>query len=271
MNAIVMEILQIKKLFVLVNFCLLFFVSYSFANAQTPVVGGAATFGVAHMVELKDKNVKDGALVSTSDKGAVLTSIPYDSQIVGIVSRDAAIILSSTGSTTGVPIISTGTVYVLVSSRDGNIKKGDLLTSSTIRGVAVKAKDAGYVLGTALEGYSNSDPKKIDKIAVNLDLHYFNAKPTFPGSLSDILKFVLLPTKVGPSPIYKYIVAAIVVLGSMVLGFMTFGRAAAKGVEALGRNPSASRIIHLGIMFHVVIVAAIALAGLAVAFLILRL
>jgi F0F1-type ATP synthase membrane subunit c/vacuolar-type H+-ATPase subunit K len=63
----------------------------------------------------------------------------------------------------------------------------------------------------------------------------------------------------------------IVVLGSMILGFLSFGRAAAKGVEALGRNPAASRIIHLGIIFNVAIVVAIALAGLAVAFLILRL
>lgn len=268
MIRLVIFLLSIFFLFVFANFPI---VSY----AQTPTSGavaeGAATLGVAHMVEMKDKNVKDGLLVSTSEKGAILTNIPYDSQIAGVVSRDAAIILSSTGSTTGVPVISTGTVYVYVSSREGNIIKGDLLTSSTIPGVATKANDAGYVLGTALEPYSNKDPKATEKIAVNLDLHYFNAKPSFPGTLSDLLKFVLLPTKVGPSPIYKYVVAALVVLGSMVLGFMTFGRAAAKGVEALGRNPSASRIIHLGIIFNVVIVAAIALAGLVVAFLILRL
>ena len=86
-----------------------------------------------------------------------------------------------------------------------------------------------------------------------------------------MFKLILLPTKEGPGPLFKYIMAAIVVLGSMILGFLTFGRAAAKGVEALGRNPSASRIIHLGIVFNVTIVVAIALAGLVVAFLILRL
>jgi F0F1-type ATP synthase membrane subunit c/vacuolar-type H+-ATPase subunit K len=57
----------------------------------------------------------------------------------------------------------------------------------------------------------------------------------------------------------------------MVLGYFSFGRAAAKGVEALGRNPSASRVIHMGIIFNVAIVVAIALAGLGVAFLIIRL
>lgn len=245
--------------------------------AQTPTASvsgleGAATLGVAHIVEMQDKNIKDGSIVSSGKKGAAPTIIPYDSQVLGVVSRDAAIILDNAKSDeNGVPVISTGAVYILVSSKDGNIKKGDLLATTTLAGVAAKAVKDGFVLGSAMEDYSNSDPKKIDKIAVNLDLHYFNSKPTFPGTLSDIFKLVLLPTKDGPNPIFKYVMAAIVVLGSMILGFMSFGRAAAKGVEALGRNPAASRIIHLGIIFNVAIVVAIALAGLGVAFLILRL
>jgi F0F1-type ATP synthase membrane subunit c/vacuolar-type H+-ATPase subunit K len=86
-----------------------------------------------------------------------------------------------------------------------------------------------------------------------------------------LIKLAVLPTKDSPSPIFKYIVAAFVVLGSFVLGFLSFGRTAAKGVEALGRNPSASKIIHLGIIFNVGIVVVIVLAGLTVAFMILRL
>jgi F0F1-type ATP synthase membrane subunit c/vacuolar-type H+-ATPase subunit K len=269
-----------KKIYLLIGFLflVLFFAPRAIAQtptSKTPAVAdtqGEATLGVARMIETNEKNVIDGTLLSAgTNKGAIKTNIPYDSQILGVVSSDAAIILNSTSSENGVPVISTGTVYVLVSSLEGPIKKGDLVTSSTMPGVAVKATKEGYVLGSALEDYSNSDKKKIDKIAVSLDLHYFNAKPTFPGTLSDIFKLILTPTKDGPSAFFKYLMAAIVVLGSMILGFLSFGRAAAKGVEALGRNPAASRIIHLGIIFNVAIVVAIALAGLAVAFLILRL
>jgi len=261
-------------LFVITNFLL----PQSFAQSPTRSIPasadieGEATLGVARMIETVEKKIVDGTVLSAGkSKGAIRTNIPYDSQVLGVVSSDAAIILNSTNSENGVPVISTGTVYVLVSSLEGNIKKGDLITTSTIPGVAAKATKEGYVLGSALEDYANNDKKKVDKIAVSLDLHYFNAKPTFPGTLSDIFKLVLTPTKEGPSALFKYIVAAIVVLGSMVLGFLSFGRAAAKGVEALGRNPAASKIIHLGIIFNVGIVVAIALAGLAVAFLILRL
>lgn len=224
------------------------------------------------MTEVKDKNIKDGAVLSAAGNGpAVLSTIPYDGHVIGVVSRDAAIILSTKATENSVPTISNGTVYILVSSQDGQVKKGDLLTTSTLPGVAVKATKDGYVLGTALEDAAETDPKKEDKIAVNLDLHYFNSKPTFPGSLTDIFKIALLPTKESPTALFKYIVAAMVVLGSFILGFMTFGRTAAKGVEALGRNPAASKIIHLGIIFNVSIVVVIVLSGLTVAFLILRL
>lgn len=230
-----------------------------------------ATLGLARMIEVQDPDVPDGSIVSTSPEGAVLSSLAYDPQVLGVVARDAAIILTNDVAIDGVPVISNGAVYVLVSSKEGAIQKGDLITTSTTPGVGVKAVNAGYVLGNALEGYENPDPEHVDKIAVDLDLHYFNSKPTFPGSLSDIFKIAILPTREGPTPIFKYIAAAAVVISSFVLAFVSFGRTAAKGVEALGRNPAASRIIHLGIIFNVIIVIAIVAAGLVVAFLILRL
>jgi hypothetical protein len=243
--------------------------------AALPVIAqgvqGAATLGVARVVETKEKNVKDGSLMSTAPDGAKLTDVAYDSQILGVVARDAAILIDTNSGEQSVPIISTGKVYVLVSTKEGVIKKGELITSSTTKGVAVKATKSGYVLGTALEDATNPDPNQIEKIAVDVDLHYFNSKPTLSGTLTDILKLALLPSKEATSPIFKYLVAAGVVLGSIVFGFLSFSRTAAKGVEALGRNPAASKIIHLGIIFNIVIVIAIILAGLAVAFLILRL
>ena len=227
----------------------------------------AGTLGVARMVAVKDSHIKNGSILSNSASGAIASNTPYDPQVMGVVSRDAGIILSDDNNT-GVPVISVGTVYVLVSAKEGPIKKGDLIATSTIPGVGVKAVKDGYVLGTALEDYTSNTP---GLIATDFNLQYFNSKPAFPGTLTDLLKLALLPTKDSPAPIYKYIVAAAVVIASFVLAFFSFGRAAAKGVEALGRNPSASKIIHLGIIFNVFIVVVIVFAGLTVAFLILRL
>lgn len=263
-----------KCLFVIIFLFFIFKIPLAFAqstNNSAKQVEGAATLGVAHMVSVKDKNVKDGSLLTSTSNGITLTVIPYDPQILGVVSRDAGIIISSTEGENSVPVIANGSVYVLVSSKNGVIKKGDIITSSTIPGVAVRALKSGYVLGYSLEDYSDPDPKKAGKIAVDLNLHYFNSRSTLAGTLTDIFKIALLPTKDSPTPIFKYIVAALVVLASFLLGFVSFGRTAAKGVEALGRNPAASAIIHLGIIFNVVIVVVIIFAGLTVAFLILRL
>lgn len=258
---------------ILVSVIFFSFATTSFGQSVTNNgVSEEATLGVARIVETKEKNVKNGSILSTTEQdGPVLSSTPYDPQVMGVVSEDAAVVLNSAGTKNGVPVISVGSVYVQVSSKDGTIKKGDLITTSTIPGVGAKALKAGYVLGTAMEDYSNGDPKAVGLIAVSLDLHYFNSKPTFAGTLSDLFKIALLPTKESPSPFFKYVVAALVALGSFVLGFLSFGRTAAKGVEALGRNPAASKIIHLGIIFNVVIVVAIVGAGLAVSFLIIRL
>jgi F0F1-type ATP synthase membrane subunit c/vacuolar-type H+-ATPase subunit K len=240
----------------------------AFANQATT----SASFGIANIVDIKNADsYKDGTIISRLKDGPGPSNTPYDSQVLGIVSRDAAIVFNSTGSSNGLPLISSGKIYVLVSTLAGDIKKGDLLTTSTIPGVAIKAIRDGYVLGSALEDYTNSNSNQTETIAVDLELHYFNAKSTLVGTLTDILKLAVLPTKDGPNPIFKYIVAALVVLGSFVLGFLSFGRTAAKGVEALGRNPAASKIIQLGIAFNVIIVIAIVIAGLSVAFLILRL
>jgi hypothetical protein len=275
----ILQFNKIKLTVFLLSFMFVFtsFISPVLAQTNTPsnnfsiTTEGAASLGVAQIVELVQKDVKDGSVVSSSKQGVVLSSIPYDPQVLGVVSRDAAIIFTTRDVKNGVPVIPVGRVYLLVSTKDGIIRRGDQITTSIIPGVGVKATKDGYVLGVALEDYTNTNVKQIGKIALNLELHYFNAKPTLAGSLTDIFKFALLPTKDGPAPIFKYIVAAGVVLASIIFGFLSFGRTAAKGVEALGRNPAAGRIIQLGIIFNVTIVITIVVAGLAVAFLILRL
>lgn len=271
------KLFSLKRVAVAVALYFLLILNSTLIQAQSEgsnireIYGGEASLGVARAIEFKDKDVKDGSVVSSSEEGAVLSSIPYDSLVLGVVARDAAIVISSTEVKDGIPIISSGQVYILVSSKEGSIEKGDLLTTSTNPGVAVKALKSGYILGSAMEDYENSDPERIEKIAAELNLHYFNSKPTFPGSLTDIFKLALLTIKEGPSPWFKYLIAALVVLASFTFGFLTFGRTAAKGIEALGRNPAARIIIHLGIIFNVSIVIVIILTGLIVAFLILRL
>src|SRR5258706_12249195 len=102
------------------------------AKNNSANVLGTATLGIARMVETKQKNLKDGSILSASQQGAVLSNFEYDPQVLGVISPDAAMLLSTSDSKNVVPVISNGSVYILVSTKDGAIKKGDLLTTSTI-------------------------------------------------------------------------------------------------------------------------------------------
>jgi hypothetical protein len=69
------------------------------------------------------------------------------------------------------PIALAGRVPVSVSTKNGPIKKGDLLTASSIPGVAVRTEKTGQVIGSALEDY-NAPPEEIGKILVFVNSSY---------------------------------------------------------------------------------------------------
>jgi F0F1-type ATP synthase membrane subunit c/vacuolar-type H+-ATPase subunit K len=56
---------------------------------------------------------------------------------------------------------------------------------------------------------------------------------------------------------------------AFTLGLVYFGRIARAGVEAMGRNPMAKRMIQLSVLLHVVLTIIIVLTGLGIAYLIL--
>lgn len=55
-----------------------------------------------------------------------------------------------------VPVKTAGMTYVKFSNINGDIKRGDPVTSSSIPGVAMKAIDSGMILGVAIEDTEGS-------------------------------------------------------------------------------------------------------------------
>lgn len=136
----------------------------------------------------------------------------------------------------------------------------------------MKATEPGTILGTALEDYDPSDPNTITKIGVQIDIRYYSFNRVAAESVFDLFKISLSNAASQQPPIFfKYFTAAFVVIGSVILGIYFFGRVATKGVEALGRNPLAARIIEFGIVINVIITIATIAAGLIIAIVILRL
>lgn len=70
----------------------------------------------------------------------------------------------------------------------------------------------------------------------------------------------------SPSVVFKYVVAAFIIVFCVAIGFLTFSRVASNGIQAIGRNPMAGKMINLGIFLNVALTLGIIGAGIVVAY-----
>ena len=225
--------------------------------------------GTSISITIRDKNAKDGNIISQTSNGYDLSKIAYDPNIFGVVTENPSVYLENTEIPDSKPVATWGKAYVLVSAINGNIVKNDFVTSSTIAGVGQKADRNGKILGTALEDYSNSNPNAVGKIMVAINTDYATSLGNARTNLIETLKSAADFSPLSQLTSLRYILAAAVALLAFATGFVYFGRIARSGIEALGRNPLASRTIQLNIIFNLVLMVVIILVGLALAYLIL--
>src|SRR5262249_41888593 len=88
------------------------------------------------------------------------TSQAYDRRVAGVVSgardyRPGITLRADHSLESAVPVTLTGTVYCLASNVNGPLHAGDLLTTSSVRGHAMRVADLesarGAIVGKALE------------------------------------------------------------------------------------------------------------------------
>lgn len=240
-------------------------------SAVIPVAGQASIFGVANYIPVQNKNVTDGDIISVSNGIYKLSAAEYDANIVGVIVDNPAVSINLDPDAKTYPLISSGTAEVNVTTVNGAIKKNDKITTSKIAGKGMRATQSGLVLGDALEGYSEKNPKKVGKILVNLSTRYAYAQTTTGAKFLDIFNLTAAASYQQPSEFIKYAISALIVIVSFTLGVFSFGRIATSGITALGRNPLAGRMIQLGIFLNVLIALTIIFAGLVMAYFILRL
>lgn len=256
-------------------FVIIFFGSFSGMYAQSDTLSG-----VGYYVDLQGVDYQDGHIVTLSQGEYVLAVEEYDSKMVGVVDLSPSLSLDLIGSEGAVPVVGDGYANVLVSGANGLISTGDWVTSSTIAGVGVKATVDGFVLGQAMEPFNGDVAEDQGMIRVAIDIHYSDQVVGGSGvrlqdeareSLFDLLNVFRTASSVPAPQAFRFILAGLVALFALVFGFFTFGRVAQRGVEAIGRNPLARRTIIVGLIFNVIVSIVIILAGIVVAFFVIRL
>ncbi len=225
--------------------------------------------GFAITLEVAGENIGEGDLVCGGDTGYKLCDTEYNTELFGVVVANPAAAFEEDDKTGKVLVISSGKAVVRVTTQNGNINEGNLVTSSNRPGIGIVASRNGYVLGTALEKYDAQDKEAVGTIVVALNIH---AAAGLKGARSDLLQALRQGMQ---SPIFdpldslRYLLAALMVILAFALGFIYFGRVAKAGIEAIGRNPLAGKLIQISILLHILITIAIILVGLAISYIIL--
>jgi hypothetical protein len=236
-----------------------------------------AAFGEVGELSIKDGDAKEGDIIVSNGSELSLSTNPYQNVMVGtVVDKPAATVkpgtLPANGGAGGAKktVILSGVALVNVTTKGGDIRKGDWITSSDIKGVGMKALRSGYVLGSSMDDYSNKNHEEVKKIRVSINVHYLSTGTSIRTKIGDIIKLAALAAYENPKVALKYVTAIIVSLGAIIFTFFSFGRISRLGIIALGRNPLASKKIYKGILINAGSSLAIIVGGMVVAFLVLK-
>lgn len=248
-----------KKKFSFIFFTLLFFL----ALTKIENVLAQKRHLTAGFYPVEDKEAEVGDILSKGPNGLVRSSKVGDPNLFGVVVKEATIIFNKK-TPDSLLVATEGEVFVKVTNKNGEIKKGDFITSSEIPGVGQKMTESGMALGIALEDFNQEK----GEILVSLGIQYVSipgigAKP----KLRDFLKLIIssLEKPENFPVVLRYIFALFVAGGTFLLGFLFTVRTMQKGIEAIGRNPLARRSIHIAIFLNLVGITFLTLAGLGIA------
>jgi len=222
-------------------------------------------------LEIKDSTAKEGNIVSVNKGVFSLSSNEYDSGVYGVITSDPALALNKATTNTH-PVLTSGPTMVLVSSNNGRIKRGDLITTSNSKGIGQKATKSGHVLGKALEDAPSG--KDVSLIAVFVSINYnavsAQAESLTAGGINQLTQKLSSAFLKGSLPdIFKYIFAILLGTISFFLGISHFVRSNRTAVEAIARNPLAKVDINRQMWIGNIAIVAVCGAGLASSLLIL--
>lgn len=226
-----------------------------------------------------DTTLKTGSIVSTLSSNAdyVEASTTQNAdRIVGVVVAAGDSLVAVDPDQGEVQVTASGTVNVLVSTVNGDIKAGDQIAASPFSGIGMKAVGEGYTVGAALTDFTsssdgatpqqvtdkNGDTRSITVGYVQISLApQFTPEDTGDAGLNGMQRFVRsLTGHVVSTP--RVIISLIIAILTIVAIIVLIYAAIYGSLVSIGRNPLA----HVSILRALTRVFLMALLAFAVAF-----
>lgn len=248
---------------------LIFFVIVTFIFFALPFNKAVASNAVSVAINVFGSPVEPGHIVTVLNQNYILGFNSEEQSIFGVVTDDPVMSLQDPSLENTYFVVSSGEVLVRVSAINGPIAEGDFVTLSKIPGVGMRATESGQVLGVALENFAPENPNDEGQIKVLVNITSAFIVQQSDQNLLTLMQNGIKVPFVTPLDSLRYILAALVALISLFIGFSSFGKISTNSIEALGRNPLASRIIKSAIFLNFVFTLGIISIGLIIAYLIL--
>jgi len=265
------------------------------AHAQFFKIANESTFAQTYIVSGKHPISGDIISFNKTKQTFNITNITSDKNMFGVVVNDPVVVFRFANG--GVPVVRSGEVVVNVTTLGGVIHAGDFITSSPIPGKGQKANDTDiYIVGTALQPFtgiatsthivstSTANVVYTGSIHVLLSVgpHSRNAtasttplasKPVSAGTATNQKNGVGNGTGNNkdslPIPVFvKYIIAATIAVGSVIIAFKNFGSNIKNSIISVGRNPLAKSSIQSIVVLDTVLIILVSMAGLFVGFMV---
>jgi hypothetical protein len=238
-----------------------------------------------------DEKLLRGSIVSriegdeTKVEGASLDSVE---QIYGVVVRSNETAVSLTVDPAGVLVATSGRFEMLVSNINGDVKEGDYLTASSIRGIAMKADDRqSKTLGQALQDFDVENPNQVlatrnvtandgQNLTVGIgrvlaDLDVRNNPLAYGVQAPEVLIRLGETIAGGPVSVTRIWGALSVLVLSFATGSVIFYAGIRTSIIAIGRNPLSKASVLRGFLQVTAISLAIFIIGGFAVYLILKL
>ncbi|MHB1163597.1 MAG: hypothetical protein ACYCZZ_03730 [Minisyncoccota bacterium] len=208
-----------------------------------------------------------------------LSSVAGDSTLFGVVVSDPVIVLRSSGA--NVPIVTSGEAIVNVTTLGGVILPGDFITTSSIAGKGQLASSTNdFVVGMALAAFpvATTTPVARQGAVVSGNIPVLLQIGPYPSPVHPVLSQASgtpVPSSaskssfISASTFFRYLLAAIVAIGSVVVAFRNFGSSISDGIISVGRNPLARSSIQSMVVLNVFLTALVSVGGLFIGFAIL--
>lgn len=231
-----------------------------------------------------DDNLAIGSLVSVQDNQTDIVQAAESSNVenlLGVVIASGSSLLTlSNGKDDQVQVATTGTLPVLVSNINGEIKRGDHVTASPIKGVGMRASANIRVIGVAQgdmtnvkeETYKDADGNqqkvKLGEVPVLVNVAYYFKEPektVVPAAIQNVANS-LAGKEVGTVPVL--ISAAIFLIMLIIVASLVYSMIRSS-IISVGRNPLSQSAIYRDLVQLSGLVLAILGVGLVSIYLVL--